>query len=56
MVQKDWDVRTDAELCMVRLDASGKVKKVAVCKGSFVRVGDRKLETGKDFQEINVEQ
>jgi hypothetical protein len=43
MVQKDWGVRTDAELCLVRLDASGKVKKVAVCKGSFVKVGDKEF-------------
>jgi len=44
MAQKDWGVRTDADLCLVRLNASGKVKKVAVCKGSFVRVGDKEFK------------
>ena len=52
IVQKNWGVRTDAELCLVRLDASGKVKKVAVCKGSFLKIGDREFKSeGKDFIE-----
>ena len=58
MVQKDWGVRTDADLCLIRLDKAGKVKKVVICKGSFAQVGDRRfeIEKTKEFQEISVEQ
>lgn len=53
-VQKDWGVRTDAELCLVRLDASGKVKEVVMCKGSFMEVGGKDFGPNKanDFIEI----
>ena len=44
MVQKDWGVATDAELCLIRLDKAGKAKKVVICKGSFARVGDKEFK------------
>lgn len=39
IVGKDWNLRTDAELCMVRLSADGKVESASVCNGSFVSIG-----------------
>ncbi|NQT91639.1 MAG: heparinase II/III family protein, partial [Lentisphaerae bacterium] len=35
----DWDLETDAELCVVRKDGVGTVKHAMICKGSFVRSG-----------------
>ena len=53
IVQKDWSLRTDAELCMVRLSKDGKVEYVSLCNGSFVTVGDFTYRPGKtvDFAE-----
>jgi hypothetical protein len=33
-----WKLATDAELCLVRLDATGQVEHVARCGGTFVEV------------------
>ena len=33
-----WGLETDAELCLVRLDAAGQVEHVAPCGGTFVEV------------------
>ena len=40
IVQKDWNLRTDAELCWVRLSRDGKVEDASVCNGTYVTVGD----------------
>jgi oligo-alginate lyase len=45
MVQKDWNLRTDAELCMIRLSKDGKVEYLSLCDGTFLAVGDRTYET-----------
>jgi hypothetical protein len=33
-----WELATDAELCLVRLDAAGQVQHVDRCGGTFVEV------------------
>jgi len=33
-----WGLVTDADLCLVRLDAAGQVEHVAQCGGTFVEV------------------
>jgi len=35
----EWDLETDAELCMVRRDSSGEVTRAVIGKGSFLRCG-----------------
>lgn len=45
VVQPEWNVRLDGEVCMVRLDAGGKVERIALCKGSAVHVGGRTLRS-----------
>ncbi len=41
ILQKDRNLKTDAELCMVRLSRDGKVEHVSLSNGTFVTVGDR---------------
>lgn len=54
MVQESLGVSTDARLCHVRTDASGSVTSIALCKGTFIRVGDLSLRlTGlQNFVEL----
>ncbi len=53
-MQKDWDLRSDAELCMVRRDSDGGVARIVLCRGSFVSVGDVmvRLKEPTDFAEM----
>ncbi len=57
VVQKDWGLRTDAELCIVRKNAYGKVSRIAICKGTFLEVGGAaiKLKGKPDLVEIAIE-
>lgn len=54
LVQKDWNLRSDAELCMVRRDSDGEVARIVLCRGSFVSVGDVmvRLKEPTDFAEM----
>jgi len=54
LAQKEWRLVTDAELCWLRLNAAGEVERVALCRGSEVRVKDVVLRLKKptDFVEI----
>ncbi len=56
-VQKDWKLRTDAELCLVRRNAYGKISRIVICKGSFLEIGETsiKLKGKTDFIEITIE-
>lgn len=56
-IQRDWGLRTDAELCMVRKNAYGGVSRIVICKGSFLQVGDTSIKVkGKpEFVEIAIE-
>jgi len=57
MLQKDRDIRTDAELCLVREGRDGEVVSVAICKGRTVHAGDTTLEmrAETDFVEVRVD-
>ena len=39
VIQKDWSLRTDASLCLVRLDKHGKVQRVALSAGRMLQLG-----------------
>ncbi len=54
MLQKDRDIRTDGELCMVREGRDGEVYAIALCNGSSVNVGNASivLEEETDFVEV----
>ncbi len=56
-VQRDWGLRTDAELCLVRKNAYGKVSRIVVCKGSFLEIDGTsvRLKNKPEFVEIAVE-
>lgn len=56
-VQKDWDLHTDAELCLVRKNAYGRISRVVICRGSFLEIGDTsiKLNGKPEFTEIAIE-
>ena len=47
MLRRDWSMRTDGELCMVRRGADGSVSRIAICNGKSLRAGD----TALDFEE-----
>ena len=44
-VLPEYDLRTDAELCLVRLDHDRRPRRIAVCGGSYLRVGNSRLQT-----------
>jgi hypothetical protein len=54
MVQKEWSLATDGELCWVRLNAGGEIERVALCHGNEVSVKGitLKLKQPADFIEI----
>ena len=56
IVQKEWGLRFDGELCVVRRDADGKVRRIALCRGNSVSIGDvdLKLKQDIDFLEVNI--
>ncbi|MEY2429627.1 MAG: oligo-alginate lyase, partial [Verrucomicrobiota bacterium] len=50
VVQADWSVRLDGELCWIRKDSKGKLARFAFAKGRWLQVGDRKFESKGDSQ------
>jgi len=44
MVQNDWQLKTDAELCLIRRSKSGAAERVALCKGRSIQVGDFEMK------------
>ncbi len=44
MVQEEWGLRLDGELCLVRVGAAGAVERMALCRGEALSVGDAALE------------
>jgi hypothetical protein len=54
MVQKEWGLRLDGELCMVRTDAAGEVERVILCRGKAVSIGDAELTLKRDTDFIAV--
>jgi len=56
MVQKEWGLRCDGELCVVRQDAVGKVRRIVLCRGNAVSIGDvnLKLKRDTDFLETEI--
>lgn len=57
MLRRDWSVRTDGELCMVRRSDDGSVSRIAICNGKSVRAGDTALDFEKrtEYAEIGFE-
>jgi len=55
LVQKDWQVRLDGELCWIRRIRDGKVKQIALCKGKSVSVAGADLKPARkvDFTEVS---
>lgn len=41
VVQKEWQLQTDGELCFVRLNAKGQVERIALCNGQRLQVGEK---------------
>ena len=54
IVQRDWDLHLDGELCWIRLNVDGEVQQIALCRGSSIRVADvsLKLTEKTDFIEV----
>jgi len=54
LAQKDLKLRLDGELCMIRQDQGGKVRRIALCRGRSVAVGDLAitLKSEADFVEV----
>ena len=54
LVQKDWQLRLDGELCMVRRNAAGKVSRIVLCRGKSLGVGkiSLTLKDGAEFVEV----
>ena len=57
MIQKDWGIRFDGQLCWLRLDAAGNIQRIAVSHGTELYVANVALHLVKetDFIEIGFE-
>lgn len=55
LVQRDTGVTLDGELCLVRFGADDKVRKIAVCRGRWVKAGGQSVEPrpGDELTEVN---
>jgi hypothetical protein len=58
LVQKEWRLRLDGELCMVRRDAAGEIKRIVLCRGNSVSIGEvvLKLKRDTDFIEVSLDE
>ena len=54
LVQKEWNVRLDGELCWIRRGRDGKVKQVALCRGKSVSVAGTVLKPAREAGFIEV--
>jgi len=56
LVQRDWGLRTDGELCFVRRGKTGTVERVVLCAGRSVRIGgfELKLKQKTGYIEVAV--
>jgi hypothetical protein len=56
-VQPEWDLRTDARACWVRLDAQGRVRSLALWQGEQLSLGgiELRLQGKTDFIQISLE-
>jgi hypothetical protein len=56
LVQPEWNVRCDAEVCHVRINANGEMERLLFCRGRSVQVGERRteLETKEEYYEWNI--
>jgi hypothetical protein len=50
LVQPDWKLQLQGELCAVRKGKTGKTERIALCKAGVVRVADLRVEL-KGIQE-----
>ncbi len=57
LVQSAWNARVDGELCWIRRDAEGAVRRIALCHGRSVTVGDVSVSLAEvtEFVEMKFE-
>ncbi len=57
VIQREWGLQLDGDLCLVRLDNAGEVKRIALCQGKSISVGRTvlKLKGYVDFIEISLD-
>jgi hypothetical protein len=58
LVQKDWGLRLDGELCVVRRGPGGEIERIILCRGDSVSVGGvvLKLKRDADFIEVSFDE
>jgi hypothetical protein len=50
LVQPDWNVRLEGQLCWIRKHANGEVERFAFAKSRSLQIGDRKFENKDNSQ------
>ena len=57
IVQKDWKLRFDGELCLIRRDKDGRITRVVVCRPKSLTIGDLviKLKETTAFIELTLD-
>ena len=52
----EWKLSTDAEFCLLRKNNQGKIKKIALAHGTFLRLADieLKVKAGAEFIELDL--
>lgn len=56
LVQREWGLRTDAELCLVRRNQAGAIERVVLCRGKELTCGGLalRLKEPADLVEVSV--
>jgi hypothetical protein len=54
LIQREWNVTLDGELCWIRRNASGAVERVALCRGRSVRIGAMEIRLKRAVEYIEI--
>lgn len=54
LVNDDWNLRLVGQMCFVRRDALGRIERIALCKGTSVRVGSVSLDMKHETDYIEI--
>ena len=55
MVVEEWDLRGDAELCLLRRDAEGRVLRIGLARGRSLRIGGTAIVLRREVDYLEVD-
>jgi hypothetical protein len=54
VVLSEYDLQTDAEMCLVRFDPGGRLQRIALCRGGYMRMGDSRFRLAEPATFVEV--